>query len=266
MDEIDKVREYEEENYQRAKRRIGDSVSIVQDLVDLYKLLGEFIEKSSLALNDEIVCATDSLLACRYQLSMGALSLLRGHLTDSNLFTRKAIEFCGFAARIKNHPHLGMVWLKAGDSDESYKEYLNKFRPKSLFPNTHPLLTELHIRYDQCSKQSHPSVYSICRHIEVNQKDDKISIRFNYFELKQGDTSEPIRTFLWLVDTHFGIIRVFEEVLSEIINPDRVKWDLINFIHFSSPNSLLRLVLQLSIHTPYLFSSQSPLRCSLASC
>ena len=226
MDEIEEVRQAEDANYSIATKQLGESASLIQDLVDLYALLGDYLEKSELAGRDEYVCAMDSILACRYQLSMGALSLLRGHLTDSDSFTRKAIEFCGFAAHIKAHPHLGMVWLKAGDDDDSYKSYLKQFRVKKLFPKSDPLLKELYERYNWCSKQSHPSVYSICRHIEVEPKDEVINIKFQYFELKQGDASEPVRTFIWLVDTHFGIVRVFEKILSDIIDTDSVRWEL----------------------------------------
>ena len=39
--EIDKVREAEEENYQTASRVLGDSLSLVDDLVNLYDLLAK---------------------------------------------------------------------------------------------------------------------------------------------------------------------------------------------------------------------------------
>ena len=227
MDEdIDKVRELEEGNYQKVRLYLKGSDALVQELLNLYKLLATIIEKSGLGARDEIVCSADFLLACQYQLTMAALSLLRGHLTDPHLFSRKAIEFCAFALRIKKHPHLATVWLQAGDDDPSYEKYRDKFRPGKLYPEDHELLGELGKRYDLCSKLSHPSIYSICQHIKVESTESNIKTNFNYFELKKEDPSEPIHTFLWLVDTHFGIIRVFEEALTDVIVTDRAKWEV----------------------------------------
>src|SRR5712692_2119385 len=104
IDEIDQVREYEEANYQTSRKALSDEVSLIQDLFDLYTLLGEMLKASGVKPTDEIVVASQFLLGCRYQLSLGALALLRGHLNDSDLYSRKAIELCAFAARVKKHP------------------------------------------------------------------------------------------------------------------------------------------------------------------
>ena len=36
--------------------------------------------------------------------------------------------------------------------------------------------------------------------------------------------SEPARTFFWVVDTHFGILKLFEEVFADAIARDRAAW------------------------------------------
>jgi hypothetical protein len=115
MEDLDRILESKEANYQTSKRVLGDSVALVEDLLGLYHVLGEMIQGSGLGPRDEIVCAGQFLLGCRYQLTLGALAALRGHLHDSFMFSRKAIELCAFAARVKRHPHLAMVWLCAGD-------------------------------------------------------------------------------------------------------------------------------------------------------
>ena len=185
------------------------------------------VKNSGVGPRDEIVTSSQFLLACRYQLVVGAITSLRGHLSDSHMYTRKAIEFSAFAARVKKHPHLAMVWLKADAKDaESYGKYREKFSPGKLFPADHAVLKELYDRYDHCSKVSHPSLYSICRHIETERTATDFNIRFNYCELKNNDLSEPAQTFLWIVDTHFGILQVFEEVLADVIAHDRKKWEV----------------------------------------
>ena len=152
MEEIDQVREAEEANYRNARGVLGESVSLVQELVDLYKLFGEMIKQSGVGSDDEIVAASTFLLACQYQLAVGALALVRGHLTDSFSYARKAIELCAFAARVKRHPHLAMVWLSAGRDDASYEKYREKFSGDKLFPKDHTILEKLRKAYDHCSK------------------------------------------------------------------------------------------------------------------
>jgi hypothetical protein len=225
LEEIIQVHDSEEENYREARRVLGKSISLVQDLIDLYELLAKMIEESGIKPRDEIVSASQFLLACRYQLTLGVLSLLRGHLTDSFYFTRKAIELCAFAARIKNHPHLAMVWLCAGDDDTSYKKFREKFSPGKLFPEDHAILGKLCDQYDLCSKHSHPSIFSLARNIATERTNTEFNIKFGYFQLKAEDPSEPIRTLLWVVNTHFGILQVFTEVLADVISHDRPKWE-----------------------------------------
>jgi len=51
--ELDEIRVGKEANYQTSLRLMGDSVSIVQDLIDLYKLLTRGATKSKLVARDE---------------------------------------------------------------------------------------------------------------------------------------------------------------------------------------------------------------------
>jgi len=224
--ELDHVREGEEANYQTAKRAVGESFSLVQDLVDLYEVLGELIKSLGSSPREEMVAAAHFLLASRYQLTVGTLSLLRGHLSDSFLFTRKAIEYCAFAARVKKHPQLARVWLGAGSDEASYEQYQEKFSGRKLFPKDDALLSILHGRYDLCAKFSHPSIYSLARHAEIARAPEAITFLYQYFQLRDADPSEPIRTLLWVVDTHFGIIRVFQQVFSEYVAKDRTRWEI----------------------------------------
>lgn len=54
MEEIDQVREFEEANYKEARRGIGETVAITQDLLDVYSFFGEMIKTSKLGARDEI--------------------------------------------------------------------------------------------------------------------------------------------------------------------------------------------------------------------
>lgn len=215
MDEIGQVSETEIRNYEISCSKYRESVQLIQKLVNLYQKFGDFIQESKLPASDEVLSLSQYLLACRYQLVIGALSILRGHLNDSFIFARKAIEHCAFAARVVKHPHLATIWVKAGDNDESYKKYREKFSPGKIFPDDHQALGELYNRYDLCAKFSHPSIYSFAGHLGTNIHREKIQFTMEYFQLRNNDPSEPIRTLLWTIDTHSKILNVFLEQLSK---------------------------------------------------
>jgi hypothetical protein len=227
MLEIEHVAQSEERNYSTSEAVLGDTLSLVQEMVDLYQLVVSLIEKSGVPPKDEIVAGAQFLAACRYQLVVGALALLRGHVNDSFHFSRKAIELCAFAARVKKHPHMAMIWLQAWRSPDAYNAFREKFSPGKLFPQDHAILGKLYDRYDFASKFIHSSVYSTARHIQVvHETPSSFHLDFDYFQLKETDRSEPAGTFLWIIDTHFGILRVFEGVLDAVINSNRQRWDV----------------------------------------
>lgn len=226
MEEIDKVRQGEEHNYQVARVAVGDSASLVGETIDLYELLAGMVKESKVPPKDEIVAPSQFLLACRYNLAVGSLTTLRGHLNDSYYFCRKAIEACAFAYRISKNPHLAMEWLTSWREQPAYEKYRKKFTATQLFPNNHRLLSNLRSRYDLSCKMTHPSVVSFGRHIEVERDDSAFEFTFSYFQLRDDDPSEPIRTLIWHLDTHFGILQVFEEALEPVLAHDLAKWEL----------------------------------------
>lgn len=225
LKDIGKIRAADEANFKTAILIIGDSATLLQDLVNLYNMLAEMIKKYG-PVHDEIIAGMQFLLACRYQLNLSALSALRGHLTDSFFFVRKAIEFCAFAQRIKEVPELGMVWLNAGDEEKSYKIYRAQFSQKKIFPENNRKLRMLYERYDHCSKLIHPSLFALARHIKIIRTEDELNIKFRAVELSESDPSEPIRTLLWIIDTNFIILKVFEEIFGDIIASEQKRWEV----------------------------------------
>ena len=226
-DELDEIRAAEEHNYQTSLRLLGDSVSLVQDLLDLYKFLTASATKSDRAARDEFLTGAHFLQAARYQLTIGSLATLRAHIADALRGGRIAIEVAAFAARVKRQPDLALVWLNAGQGDDAYERYRRIFSGQKMFPEEDPVLAELGRRFDTTSKLTHPSVYALAEHSRITRTDRRLDIQFHYFPVKGDDPSEPTRTFLWTVDTHFGVLRVFENVLGELLSADdRRTWDL----------------------------------------
>src|SRR5947209_1319359 len=127
MEEIDLLRKAEENNYAASNDRLGDSVALVQETVAAYQFLFDLISASGVKPRDEIVAGGMFLGSCRYQLVMGSLAALRGHVNDSHFFIRRAVELCAFAYRIKTEPTLAMKWLTAWHDATSYKQFRKEF-------------------------------------------------------------------------------------------------------------------------------------------
>jgi hypothetical protein len=127
---------------------------------------------------------------------------------------------------VRSNPTLAMKWLQAWKTQTSYKEFRKGFAARDLFPPDHPLLARLFIRYDLCSKLIHSSVYSLSGQMQTEHKEELFEMTFSYSQLDDSHPSEPIGSWLFLADTHFGILQVFEEVLAEVIAHDKTKWDL----------------------------------------
>lgn len=228
-EEIERVRQLDDENYQASGGGLGDSATLVQDLVDLYQFLGDLVRAAAApaAVPERIVAAVQFTLGCRYHLVMGALTLLRGHRGDSASHTRRAMELCAFAARVRAEPGLLEVWARAADSDEAFAAYRREFRTRDLFPRDDPILGRLYERYDLASKQSHPSVYSLAGHIQfVREEGAATEVRFQYYDVSPDNPGAFVGTYLFLLDTHLQIFRVLEAVFADEIAHDRRTWDL----------------------------------------
>jgi hypothetical protein len=215
-DELDEIREKEEANYRVSLKLLGDSVSLVQDLVDLHMIIATTAAKTKLILKAEYYVTLQFTLTARYHLSIGSLATLRAHISDALRSGRMAIELAAFAVRVKTYPDLAPVWIEAGDSDEAYDRYTRIFSGQKMFPDEHAVLRELGRRFDTTSKLSHPSIYALAEHVRIVKTDSGVEVKFQYFPVDKGG-SEPARTFFWTIDTHFGVLRVFVEVLAKAL-------------------------------------------------
>ena len=134
-----------------------------------------------------------------------------------------AIEQAAFAARVKRHPHFATVWRDAGQDEAAYAEYRGKFT--KLFPRDHVQLRELGARYDFCAKQTHPSIHSFASRSRVEETDQHYTLKFDFFQVKP-DGSEPVGTFLWILNTHMFIVAVFREVLADVLVDDAKAYEV----------------------------------------
>src|SRR5712691_1307499 len=112
MEEIDLLIRAEQTNYAVSCQRLQGSKELIQETVSVYQTLFDLVPASGVKPRDEIVAGGMFLGVCRYQLIVGSLTASRGHVNDSHFFTRRAVELCAFAYRIKSDPQLAMKWLE----------------------------------------------------------------------------------------------------------------------------------------------------------
>lgn len=222
MERIDIIRETEANNYARSREVLGEGGSLVQDLVKLGEFLEQLIRESDMEVGEDTLFGVHFVHMCRYQLIIANLALLRGHIADSVMATRRAIEHCAFAAAIKREPALLSIWISSGKDDASYRQYRNSFGSKTIFPKGNAPMAALYERYDFFSRFVHSSLTSIALRTSVKNNVPE----FSYFELKNDDATEPARTFLMTVDIHLMILEVFEEIFADAIAHDRTKWEV----------------------------------------
>jgi hypothetical protein len=228
FDEVDFIHAEDQKYYETSKEILGEATSLYKAISDQYQLLldllGEYKPHDSTAGEElkQFHANTIFLCSCKYQFVTAIVTILRGHLSDSYYYTRKAIELCCFASKIKKHPHLAGVWLDAQDNDESYEKFRKKFSSKKIFQDE----PQLEALYDFCSKTAHSTIYSMTGKACFRLTDIGILTRYNYYELSSEEPSEPIRTLLWTVKAHFTILTVFQEIFSVAVKKNEFKWKI----------------------------------------
>lgn len=178
--------------------------------------------------NDDVVAA-NLLCAAQYHLVQGVLDALRGQLADSFAHSRLAIEAAAFAAHARRSPEAAELWLRSGERSEAYRDYRRAFVSRDIFPRDDELLADLFTQYDTSAKQTHPSLYRSARHLRFTGAD--AAGEFHYFQLAPDDESEPARTFLWIVDTHVQLLKVFARVFADVVAVNKSSWEIrVNYV------------------------------------
>jgi len=223
---LDRLRLAEENNFEVSVGRLGETASLVEDFADVYQSLCDLLRETTDP-PDHLFSISLLYLSTAYQLEKACLECLRGRLTDAVQITRRGVEAAAFAARIARHPHLGELWFRASVTDGTYDEYRQKFGPAKIFPKDDAFLRRLYERWDQASRQSHTSVYSLSRRAGMQLESGRIEFKFNHFEVHDDDEAEPARALLWILDTHRGILQLFHMIFREQLGPEKLRaWEV----------------------------------------
>lgn len=156
LDDIDQIQLGEQEMLALITSHLGESVKLVQKLVDLYGLLGELLGKVPNSLDGQQLAALlHCLQASRYQMLIGNLACLRGHPIDQSGYRRKAIEFCAFAIKMLRSPEHAQIWMNA-ISNRAYDKYESAFSIMATIAEAEDIMgPKLKKAYNELSKQVH---------------------------------------------------------------------------------------------------------------
>jgi len=242
--DINEIYKLEDKGYKDSMQKL-DVTILIKEIINLYDPLTKiqnFLLKDEKA-NYEIIALQTFinhayLLDCKSRFISTCFSAFRGHFSDSLILLRIAIEACACAYRIKKRSHLAKVILESVNSNQKYKEYINKFKTSELFPAQliHPIMNELHKRYKECSKRAHSNIVSMALSIKFPINHNKL-IEKDYFEYNKAGPTGVAWHLFYIIDTHIGILQIFDEVFKDIIDFNRKNW-LINLKQVKNKTSL----------------------------
>jgi hypothetical protein len=215
----------ENTNLENALRLLGDTYDLITELETLYDSLPDLCSfPDDAETNDETFAAglnAQLMWMCRRQLTLGTLTLLRGHRGDSWLHLRKALEMCAYAAKMGKHPHMARVWIQAGNDEEAFEKFRGKFI--KLFPEDDPQLAKLGQHFDRCSKAMHSSIYGVAAYFAAHAaKGNQPGSGLDIFDVTTN--AGVVAAFMVSIDVYLTMLHVFERLLNAYASDGIVSW------------------------------------------
>ena len=226
LSHLDRLIAARHNNIQVSRQRLGDTCSLAEDVAQAYDALNRLMhETSDPPAHFPIIGGLQ--LAAQHEFSRAILDVLACQLTDAMGPTRRAVELAGFAGLIARDSSLAQTWMLATDREDAYGLYRSAFKTGRVFPKEgEELLQRLYRRYDRCSKQLHGSIYSVASRMTISQSARELSVEWQSFECSEADRSEPATSFLYVIDTHMGILELFAGLYREQLGPRWPAWEV----------------------------------------
>lgn len=176
-------------------------------------------------------------MECRRLLTVGITTLLRGHVGDSAMYARRAIESMCFAVHAWTDEGAAEAWLNFLKSKTASKKYRSKFQIMSLLAewkeNFHqgPQVYKL---YDWLSNQVHPT-YSSIMFAQRQEGEDHGETSFNlsFFDAENGPHLLAVMYFE-ILRTHLSILSCVAEL---VISNDSTYAEELFFAFMQSTNT-----------------------------
>ena len=220
---FDGLREQEERNYQGLKRVLGESFELIHDLLALYDVFFKLSLKPVVKLEDahQIPALLHSLQWMKHEAIAGTMTLMRGHITDSSNFSRRALEICAFIVRMYRDEEAAKRWMEAGTSNKARERYVSAFPAWKLVKEL--LTPELVKMYEDDCLDVHPSFFAVTKRASL---DDDRTHRFSYFDLDGNDGHQTflVMNFFNICICHGKIMEFLTTVFYPSGHFDSEKW------------------------------------------
>lgn len=193
--DLRRLKELEDALFLDLGKYLARPLKLIEKLCALYNQLGAQISVSKTNLDWKIFHAFISCIhGSHYQLMQATNSLLRGHRTDSTMYTRKALEFAAFGLQIlvdasstaseqSQAKSLAEIWLEAPQSNTAFDKYKTQFAITKAIKAAASFMDKIEERYDELSKQVHPSFFAVAGQSAVQEIDGKVVLLFDPFEV-----------------------------------------------------------------------------------
>lgn len=220
---FDQFRIREEATFQELKALLGDSFSLIYDLLRLYDTFIDLALKPVFALNDshQIPALLHSLQWMKHEAIAGTMTIVRGHISDSSNFSRRAIELCAFVSKMYADKEAAKRWMEAGTSNKAQERYLSTFPAWKLVKEL--LTPDLIAMYEDDCLTVHPSFFAVAKRASL---DEDRTHRFSYFDLEEDDEQQTyfIIEFFNLLLCHGKLMAHLTTVFYPSGNFDSEKW------------------------------------------
>ncbi len=183
---------------------LGPTKVLADDAATLYETLMHVIVNASKFGADFDINQRTAVFHClqalRYSLIMSAVTICRGHVTDSTSYSRRSIEITAFLIEICSNTESAKKWMEMGKSGTARKKYKAAFQAHQLVANHEQVLT-MPVRdlYDNFCLFVHPSYASMHYQIKI----DGNQHQFHYFEHQtNAQKANLIVQFFSVLNTH----------------------------------------------------------------
>jgi hypothetical protein len=223
---LDNFERHEQKNFAMSRAGILDEfVLLVDEGLALFHSLAERYLAAELPEHEEISVA-HFIIGAGMNLQLAALAVMRGHGSDSALYTRRAVEGAAFLIEMRKDHSSFSIWLDATDDEEKAKAYRNRFKTAIVLPpkTKDPLLRPLRRVFEASSaRSSHPTLTSLAGRLRpgADAKGEPAAV-FTFFE--STSVYDAARALIWTLEAHAHILNALSENLREAINLGATDW------------------------------------------
>jgi hypothetical protein len=214
---LDTLISAEAKNYERSLTVLGAAIELVDLIGETYAtVVHEFTAQfQTFELNEQTTVVYVMFASVRYQLLAACASLLRGHIADSKMFLRKAIELTLFAVNTCERPKAAAAWLNIHVNEKKYlEEYkifqiIKRVKARATEDSETKLLIRLVDNYESCSLEVHPTFIAVARSTDFDPESFTEQLGMGFSDPGKLFDSELIDTFLWTIQNVQHVLFVF---------------------------------------------------------